>query len=134
MKYLKFFLILFLLHPLIASGQQRAITVEDLWAMRRISDITVSPDEKWIAYTIKQYDLPLNTSDSDIYMVGTTGGVSKRMTTHPAYDGKPRWSPDGEMLSFISTPNARHQSIASNSDVLIAKGKSVGMPFSLYFL
>lgn len=38
----------------------------------------------------------------DLWTVGTTGGVAKRLTLHQAYDGYPHWSPDGQWIAFSS--------------------------------
>ena len=101
-KILSFILLSFLLsYP--SLSQKRVITVEDLWAIRRIESFTLSPDGQWIAYTLNQYDMEKNTKESDIYLVNSRGGSVRQLTTHPADDKSPRWSPDGSLLSFIST-------------------------------
>ncbi|RKY02120.1 hypothetical protein DRP77_08435 [Candidatus Poribacteria bacterium] len=38
----------------------------------------------------------------DIYLLERPGGKPIRLTNHPAYDGTPRWSPDGKKAIFIS--------------------------------
>ena len=35
----------------------------------------------------------------------TTGGAATRLTTNPAYDEQPVWSPDGKLISFASDRN-----------------------------
>ncbi len=52
----------------------------------------ISPDGKMIAFSYK----------GDIYTVPVVGGMSTRLTTNPAYDGYPCWSPDGERIAFSS--------------------------------
>ena len=55
-----------------------------------------SPDGKWIAYS------DWNDS-SDIWIIPVTGGEPRRVTTDPARDILPRWSPDGKRILFVST-------------------------------
>ena len=88
-------------HP--TASQRRIMTIEDLWAIRRLKDITLSPEGEWIAYSITQYDIDRNTQNTDIFLVSSMGGFARQLTTHPAYDGKPCWSPNGSLLAFIST-------------------------------
>lgn len=52
----------------------------------------ISPDGQTIAFTYK----------GDIYTVATQGGEARQITTHPAYDTHPVWSPDGTRIAFAS--------------------------------
>jgi len=38
----------------------------------------------------------------DIWIVDATGGKAERLTVNPAYEGRPYWSPDGEMIAFMT--------------------------------
>jgi len=96
--------------------QKRAITVEDLWAVQRIGTFTLSPDGQWIAYTSIRYDMETNASSSDIYLVSSMGGTARQITTHPAYDGSPSWSPDGTLLAFLSDRGGSQQIYAIPMD------------------
>ncbi|MEC5394337.1 S41 family peptidase [Bergeyella sp. RCAD1439] len=53
---------------------------------------SISPDGKQVAFTYM----------GDIYTVPTQGGTATRLTTHPAYDSDPVWSPDGRYIAFSS--------------------------------
>ncbi len=39
----------------------------------------------------------------DLWVMPADGGASLQLTTHPAYDDTPRWSPDGSRIAFTST-------------------------------
>jgi len=90
-------------------GQKRAITVEDLWAMGRIGDLRLSPDGRWIAYTVTFYSMEENKGNTDIWLISTEGGQPRRLTTSPAYDGHPTWSPDSRKIAFISSRDGKSQ-------------------------
>lgn len=91
------------------SAEKRIMTVKDMWAMKRISDVQLSPDGKCIAFTQTEYCMEDNSSQTDIWMISIKGGIPQRMTTHDAYDGHPRWRPDGSAITFISTRNDSRQ-------------------------
>ena len=52
----------------------------------------ISPDGTTIAFTYK----------GDIYTVPVTGGRAMQITTNPAYDTRPVWSPDSKQIAFAS--------------------------------
>lgn len=52
----------------------------------------ISPDGGTIAFSYK----------GDIYTVSTGGGKATQLTTHPAHDTQPVWSPDGTKIVFAS--------------------------------
>ncbi|MEJ2048722.1 MAG: hypothetical protein P8Y60_02550 [Calditrichota bacterium] len=80
----------------------RPIQFEDMFAMGRVADPQISPDGKWVAYTVTYYSLEKNNSNSDIYLISTDGKTSRQLTFDEKSDSSPRWSPDGSHLAFIS--------------------------------
>jgi dipeptidyl aminopeptidase/acylaminoacyl peptidase len=87
--------------------RKRAITFQDLISMHRLSEPQISPDGKWIAYAVSTPDLEANKSVRNIWIVSTSGGQPKQLT-RGGTDARPRWSPDGKKLAFLS---ARVESI-----------------------
>jgi hypothetical protein len=57
----------------------------------------VSPDGETIALMAQDYD-----ENWDIYTIGIGGSGRKQLTTDPAPDGLPTWSPDGQSIAFVS--------------------------------
>jgi dipeptidyl aminopeptidase/acylaminoacyl peptidase len=98
-----------LIFPTVASGQpgasgtQRPMTPQDLWALGRVGAPTISPDGNRVAYTVTRYDVEANRGNSDIWVVPFAGGEAVRMTSSPGTDAQPAWSPDGKWLAFVST-------------------------------
>ncbi len=88
---------------------KRAMTVQDLWAMKRIGEVALSPDGRWIVFSLTQYDLEKNTANSDIWLLPATGGEPQQLTFSPKFDGAPRWKPDGSGVAFISARDGSRQ-------------------------
>ena len=53
----------------------------------------ISRDGKTVAFSYK----------GDIWTVPTTGGQARQITTNPAYDAYPVWSPDSRQIAFASS-------------------------------
>ena len=48
------------------SAQQRAMTIEDYLALPVVGDPQLSPDGKWVAYTVTHSSLKENRDDSQV--------------------------------------------------------------------
>ncbi len=86
--------------PVLAAG--RAMTVDDLLAVKGVSDPQLSPDGKLVVYVVSELDRAGGKSNSDLWLVPAAGGEPKRLTTAPGADNHPRWSPDGRTIAFAS--------------------------------
>jgi dipeptidyl aminopeptidase/acylaminoacyl peptidase len=97
-------LVLCVLAPASASARQatRPLTVEELLKLRRVSDPQLSPDGQLVAYTVSVPDVEANRNRTQIYVVPTTGGTPRQLTSGDASATTPRWSPDGRRLAFVT--------------------------------
>ena len=86
--------------PVLAAG--RPMTVDDLLAVKAVSDPQIAPDGQAIVYVVTELDRATDKSNSDLWLVPTSGGEPKRLTTAPGTDNHPRWSPDGTQVAFVS--------------------------------
>src|SRR2546423_7975803 len=84
------------------SAQRRAITFEDFIALKVVSDPQLSPDGKWVAYSVSTPSLADNRNVSRIWVVEVATGRGRQLTGGPGSDRQPRWSPDGQTLAFSS--------------------------------
>ncbi|UCC73776.1 MAG: S9 family peptidase [Gemmatimonadota bacterium] len=91
------------------AQQARPFTVEDLIAMDRIGEQQLSPDGDWVAFTVSELDREANRRRTDIWLVRTDGSGLRRLTTDPASDFNPLWSPDGRSIWFLSTRSSSSQ-------------------------
>jgi len=95
--------------PTVVAAQKRAITFDDYIALKTVSDPQLSPDGKWVAYTVSTPSLQDNRNVSRVWVVEVATGKSRQLTGGPGSDRQPRWSPDGKTLAFISTRDSGAQ-------------------------
>ncbi len=98
------FLLYFLLVLAGASAAQgpAAFTVEEMLKLKRVSDPQLSPDGTKIAFVVTEVSLDANTRNSDIWVVPAAGGAPVKMVGTDRSEDRPRWSPDGKQVAFIS--------------------------------
>ncbi|MFM7486611.1 MAG: TolB family protein, partial [Cytophagales bacterium] len=86
-----------------AAIAQKSFTPSDVYKMKSISDPQPSPDGKWVAYVLSTPDSAKDKSDADIWMTSWDGNESVKLTASPEGESRPRWSPDGKYLTFLSS-------------------------------
>jgi len=63
-------------------------------------DINFSPDSKEICFTAVTDKVEAISTNGDLFLVPVAGGEAKRITTNPAFDGNPVYSPDGRFIAY----------------------------------
>ncbi len=85
-----------------AAAGKRTLTVDDYFRIKEVGDSQLSPDGKWVAYTVKTANLKDDKNYERIWMVPVSGGTAIPLTADELTSSHPRWSPDGKFLAFIS--------------------------------
>ena len=73
--------------PLTTTRTVEFETSEGTWI-----SLDVSPDGRTIVFELL----------GDLYTMPAAGGAATRLTSGPAFDSQPRWSPDGKRIVFLS--------------------------------
>ena len=84
-------------------------TATEMMKLKRLADPAVSPDGKWVAYQATEVELPSGARNTDVFLVPLAGGEPRRLTSHPKSDTRPRFSPDGKRLAFLSNRDGASQ-------------------------
>jgi Tol biopolymer transport system component/DNA-binding winged helix-turn-helix (wHTH) protein len=86
----------------------------------------LSPDGRWIVFEV----VPNSPNpESALYVVPTSGGPWARITDGKHWDDKPRWSPDGRTIYFVSGLGGFFNVWGIHFDP--AGGKTVGRSFQV---
>ena len=94
------------------AQSRRLLTVDDLFNLREVRDPQRSPDGQWVAYTVTRAIRDTDKNDTDVWMVSWDGTQQIQVTSTPESESRPRWSPDGKYLSFVSSrQGAKHAQV-----------------------
>ena len=95
--------------PFAAHAQKRAFTIEDLYRIKSISDVHVSPDERSIIYVLTTSDFPRAKRGSHIWMMNIDGQNARQLTTGDKSENTAAFSPDGRWISYVSAKDGSPQ-------------------------
>ncbi|OGD38964.1 MAG: peptidase S9 [Candidatus Aminicenantes bacterium RBG_19FT_COMBO_58_17] len=82
---------------------KRPVKIDDFARLKAVGDPQLSPDGKWVAYTVGTIDLEKDKRDTDLWMVSWDGKEEVRLTSSPDGESRPRWSPDNRTLAFLAS-------------------------------
>ncbi|MBN9517612.1 S9 family peptidase [bacterium] len=93
------------------AADKRPMTVEDLYAFKRVAAPQISPDGKSVVYQVATVSLDANKSTTALWAAATDGKTPPKALIDPKgkRDAAPRWSPDGKTVLFESNRSGTSQ-------------------------
>ncbi len=97
-------LLLFLTSYIFAGEDGKVVpTIDALLTIRSVGSVKISPNGRWIAYTISQANFEENAYISQIWLANAKSGQSLQLTRGKKSASNPQWSPDSKWLTFTSS-------------------------------
>lgn len=81
---------------------KRAVSAVDLYDIEVLNDVRISPSGNHVIYCQERVNSKNEKKYSNLWIVPTDGGDPFQFTYGDQKDFKPRWSPDGRMIAFLS--------------------------------
>lgn len=89
---------------LFLQGQnERKLVPSDVYNYKSVSNPQISPDGKWILYSITTPDSTENKKQSDLFLVNWNGKDSLQLTFTSEGESNAKFSPDGRYISYLSS-------------------------------
>lgn len=115
------------------SAQVKTIKSSDLYRMRFVKEVEISPDGSSIAYTVVLNPTTGRTSNQ-LWTIEAGSGKSIRLTAEKDSGSTPVWSPDGKWIAFNGEVNKKQglYIVRANGNDLrfLAETKSTNSPLT----
>jgi len=102
----------FLSGPLcLSQAAKRPMTFEDMMHMKRLGSTAVSPDGKWLGYSVTTVDLDANTKSAELWLQAIAGGEPRKLDVGKPGDSGIEFAPDNKRILFLSSRDGDKQEI-----------------------
>jgi dipeptidyl aminopeptidase/acylaminoacyl peptidase len=95
--------------PQTAAPAKRPMTFDDMMQMKRLGETAVSPDGKWLAYSVTTVDMDKNSKTAELWLQAIAGGEPFKLAVAQPGDSGPQFAPDGRSLLFLSGRSGSQQ-------------------------
>jgi dipeptidyl aminopeptidase/acylaminoacyl peptidase len=94
-----------------AENERRVPTIEELLNIAYVGGVEISPNGKWIAYTVTQADFDENAYVTQIWLADTETKETFQLTRGKSSASSPTWSPDSAWLAFAANRDDKKRQI-----------------------
>ena len=91
------------------TQERRTITAEDLYRFRLVNDCDLSPDGRHVVFSVQRVDEETEKKYTNLWLASTDGGETTPFTRGDHADTKPKWSPAGSTIAFLSNRDDKDQ-------------------------
>ena len=98
------------------NWESDVLTPEILWSMGRLGEVSVSPDNKQIAYSVSYYSVKQNKGNTAMYIMNADGSNNKKLTNTNFSEYNIRWRPDSKKIGFLTAESGSMQLWEINPD------------------
>jgi dipeptidyl aminopeptidase/acylaminoacyl peptidase len=95
--------------PAQTAQPKRPMTFEDMMQLKRLGETAVSPDGKWLAYSVTTVNLDQNKKTTELFIQPIAGGDPKPLSVSKPGDSGVQFSSDGKRILFLSSREAGQQ-------------------------
>jgi len=92
-----------------ATIAKRPMTFEDMMNMKRLGETAVSPDGKWLAYSVTSVNLEQNTKTAELWLQAIANGEPVKVAVGQPGDSGPQFAPEGRRILFLSSRESGQQ-------------------------
>src|SRR5262245_39938158 len=91
-------------------SQPHPFGVHDMVRMRRVRTPVLSPEGKWIVFTVRTWDPETNKATTNLWVMNADGTNLRQLTSAKnVTDSSPTWAPGGPTVAFISNRSGSRQ-------------------------
>ena len=91
--------LLLLLASTAAAADRHPLSTADLGRLKGVGSPQVSPDGRWVVFTLSTTDYEANDSTREIMLLATDTDRVRRLVE----GSSPQWSPDGRFIAYRGT-------------------------------
>jgi dipeptidyl aminopeptidase/acylaminoacyl peptidase len=110
-----------------AAQKKHPFGFEDMMKLQRLGEPQVSPNGKWIIFSVGKTNLKSNKIERDLWLVSSKGEKPRRLTRHAKPDYGATWFPKGNRIAYVSVRNKTAQ-IWTMNPFTLAKKKITNLP------